>query len=67
MLILIEDNSKAYEEEEEEEELVICLSCEAEFIVQLGEDLLNENVQWCPFCGDRIVETRGSIDDIGRN
>jgi predicted RNA-binding Zn-ribbon protein involved in translation (DUF1610 family) len=44
-------------DEDTEVELISCKSCEAEFKILLGEDLLNEDAHYCPFCGEPdIVE-----------
>lgn len=36
-------------------ELHECSVCEAQYSVLLGEDFLNEHINYCPFCGDYIV------------
>ena len=45
-------------EEDEESidiEMVECSVCEARYSIILGEDFLNEEISYCPFCGEYIV------------
>ena len=42
-------------EEELSVEILDCRNCEAQYSILLGDDFLNENSHYCPFCGDYNV------------
>tara|TARA_Y100001951_G_C11213295_1_gene224265 strand:+ start:507 stop:677 length:171 start_codon:yes stop_codon:yes gene_type:complete len=44
------------EDQEEVEELIECRNCEARFRI-VGDDILYEDICYCPFCGEYMMRS----------